>query len=621
MTGGGGWPMSVFLTPDGRPFYGGTYFPDEPRHGMPAFRQVLEGVAKAWNEQREEVEQTGTRLVEALVAQAAPPAIGMIPDQAIIEQAVEALRATFDGTHGGWGRAPKFPQPMAIEFLLRRTAVGPGATRPGAIADTRSLALVRRALDAMAAGGIHDQLGGGFHRYSVDERWLVPHFEKMLYDNAQLARVYVHAWQLTRDESYLTVARSTLDYMAREMRTADGGFAASQDADTDGEEGSTYVWRADEISAVLDAAGVPEAGPLFFLAYGVTEAGNWEGVTILSRVRNDREVGSMFGLAPEEVAPLLDRARAAMLEARTARPQPARDDKLLGSWNGLAIAAFADAAKAIAAAGIEGDADAAGAYAAGAYAAIATEAAEAALAGLRDADGRLARSWKDGRRTGVGVLEDHACLAEGFIALYEATFDERWFVEARRLADEILDRFRDPAGGFFDTASDHETLVARPRDSQDNAVPSGGSMAATVLLRLAALTGVGAYRDAAEEAIRGVTGHLGAHPSAFAQWLVATDFALAPVVEVALVGDPAASETRHLLSPAVAGYRPHQVLAVGADPAASVVPLLGGRFAIDDRPTAFVCRDFACRQPVTEPEALAVMLDDEPGPPVLIVPA
>ncbi len=618
MTGSGGWPMSVFLTPDGRPFYGGTYFPDEPRHGMPAFRQVLEGVTRAWTEQRDEVEQAGVRLVDALVAQSAPPAIGMIPDQATLETATEGLRATFDGVHGGWGQAPKFPQPMAIEFLLRRAAAGPGASRPGAIADTRSLGLASRALDAMAAGGIHDQLGGGFHRYAVDARWLVPHFEKMLYDNAQLARVYCHAWQLTQDRAYVDVARSTLDYMAREMRTADGAFAASQDADTDGVEGSTYVWSAAEVSTVLAEASMPEAGPIVALAYGITEGGNWEGLTILSRVRNDREVASMFGLTPGEVTTLLSRAREALLAARDRRPQPARDDKVLAAWNGLAIAAFADAARALAAVsdGTTEDADLADRYRT-----IGVETATAVLAGLRGPDGRLARSWKDGRRTGIAILEDHACLADGMLALYEATSDERWFTEARRLADDILGHFRDPEGGFFDTADDHETLVARPRDTQDNAVPSGGAMAATVLLRLAALTGEGTYRDAAEGAIRGVTTHLGEHPSAFAQWLIAADFALAPVIEIAVVADPHGDETRRLLGPAIEGFHPHQVLAVGQDPAASAVPLLGGRFALEGRPTAFVCRDFACRQPVTEPEALAALLADGWEQPGFILPS
>jgi hypothetical protein len=613
MTGGGGWPMSVFLTPDGQPFFGGTYFPSEARHGLPSFRQVLEGVDRAWKEQRAEVQQAGARIVEALVAQSAPPAIGIIPDQSTLEAAVEGLRATFDSANGGWGQAPKFPQPMAIDFLLRRAAAGPGATSPGAIVDTRALAIARRSLDAMAAGGIHDQLGGGFHRYAVDAHWLVPHFEKMLYDNAQLARVYVHAWQLTQERAYLEVASSTLDYLAREMRTADGAFAASQDADTDGVEGATYTWRAGEVAAALESAGMPEAGPPLGLAYGVTEAGNWEGSTILARVRNDLEVASAFGLDPAGTAEMLDRARAALKTARDARPQPARDDKVLAAWNGLAIAAFADAARALAASGETKPA--------AMYREIAVTAAEAVLAGLRGPDGRLARSWKDGRRTGSGILEDHADLAEGLLALYEATLDEQWFVEARRLADEMLARFRHPGGGFYDTADDHEALVARPRDVQDNAMPSGGSMAATVLLRIAALTGEGAFRSAAEEAIRGVAAHLASHPSAFAQWLIAADFALSPAVEVAVVGDPWAVETRRLLAPALSGFRPHQVLAVGPDPSATAVPLLGGRFALDGRPTAFVCRNFACRQPVTEPEALATLLTEDWERPGIILPA
>jgi len=571
MTGGGGWPMSVFLTPEGKPFYGGTYFPNEPRHGMPSFPQVLEGVRRAWTEQRAEVEQAGVRLVDALVEQSRLPSAGTLPTSEVLDTATAAIEQAFDARTGGWGNAPKFPQPMTIEYLLRRHA---------ATGDARPLAVARRSLDAMADGGIRDQLGGGFHRYATDAVWLVPHFEQMLYDNAQLGRVYVHAWQATGDDRYREVAAGTLDYLLRDLRTADGAFAASQDADTEGVEGATFTWTAAEIREVLG-----EDAPAFTAAYGVTDDGNWEGVTILSRVQ------SRGGAAAEE---RLARARDALLERRQARPQPARDDKVLAAWNGLAIGALADAGRLPG-----GDR----------YVAEAAHAAEAVLARLRNADGRLRRSWKDGRATADGVLEDYANLADGLLALYEATFDERWFVVSRELADLVLARFADPAGGFFDTADDHERLITRPKDVQDNAVPSGSSMATHVLLRLAALTGEGRLRAAAERALGTVGGFVGRYPTAFANWLSAADFALAPVVELAVVGPPGAAETERLLAPARQGYRPNQVVAVASDPAASAVPLLGDRFALRGRPTAFVCRGFACRQPVDEPEALAALLD------------
>ena len=486
MTGSGGWPMSVFLTPEGKPFYGGTYFPDEPRHGMPSFRQVLQGVSEAWGTQRDEVTAAGQRLVTALVEQArvAVPGGQAVIDAGFFRVVNDALDASFDTRNGSWGGAPKFPQPMTIEYLLRRLAAGDRS--PGA--------MVQFTLDKMADGGIRDQLGGGFHRYATDSRWLVPHFEQMLYDNAQLARVYLHASHVFSGEAadrYRSVAVGVLDYMVRELRRDDGAFASSQDADTEGVEGQTFTWAAGEIRDVL---GDDEANERFASAYGVTAAGNWEGVTILSRVWPStseppkREAGLEAALA---------RSRAALLEARSHRAQPARDDKALAAWNGLAIAAFAEAGRLL---GEER------------YTAAAVAAAESIVGGLLDDDGVLGRSWKDGRAVGAGVLEDYSHLAEGLLALYEATFDERWFTLARGLADAILERFADPEGGFFDTAIDHETLITRPKDPQDNAVPSGGAMAATVLLRLGALTGEGRYRDAAERAIGTVAPHHDAVP-------------------------------------------------------------------------------------------------------------
>src|SRR2546426_1873467 len=338
MTGQGGWPMSVFLTPDGRPFYGGTYFPSESHHDLPSFRQVLSGVARAWREDREAIEASGSRLVAALVDQASalgPATAGpAMADQGRLEAAVAALGATFDARRGGWGGAPKFPAAMAIEFLLRRATGPDGRIATGADADDRALAMARRTLDAMADGGIHDQLGGGFHRYATDAAWLVPHFEQMLYDNAQLARAYVHAWQLTGDERYRAVAEGVLGFMTDRLRTRDGAFAASLDADTDGVEGATFTWTAGEIQEVLG----PADAEVFAAAYGVTDAGNWEGRTILSRVRSDAEVAERFGLSPNEVAGRLGQARGALRARRSGRPQPARDDKAPAASDGLAIA-------------------------------------------------------------------------------------------------------------------------------------------------------------------------------------------------------------------------------------------------------------------------------------------
>jgi uncharacterized protein YyaL (SSP411 family) len=584
MTGSGGWPMSVFLTPDGAPFYGGTYFPDRPRHGMPSFHQVLEGVWTAWTTQRGEVLAAGQRLVGALVEQsrtlAAPSAgagAGAVPDETVFATVDAELRARFDPVEGSWGGAPKFPQPMTLEYLLRRLRSGIPEIEP----------MVALTLDRMADGGIRDQLGGGFHRYATDAHWLVPHFEQMLYDNAQLARVYLHAWSMLGEERgarYRDVAIGALEYMLRELTTDDGAFAASQDADTDGIEGLTFTWRAAEVREVLG-----DAAPAFTAAYGVTDDGNWEGVTILSRVMPPGPAGSEAEVAMAD-------ARARLLERRATRPQPARDDKALAAWNGLAIAAFAEAGRLL---GEER------------YTAAAVRAAEAISGGLLGDDGTLRRSWKDGRAVGQGVLEDHAHLAEGLLALYEATFDERWFAIARRLADRILERFADQAGGFFDTADDHERLITRPKDPQDNAVPSGGAMATTVLLRLAAWTGEARYREAAERALGTVAPYLTRYPTGFAQWLTAAWFAAAEVREVAGVGSLDDPATRDLLAPAWGDWRPDLVLAAAAPEsvATSVVPLLADRVAIDGRPTAYVCRGFVCDLPVTD----AVGLRDRLG--------
>jgi len=539
------------------------------------------------------VESAGTRLVEAITRETDQQA-GVLPAPAALDAAVATLETNFDAVNGGWGRAPKFPQSMTIEFLLRRW-VGAG--------DARALAMARRTLDRMAAGGLHDQLGGGFHRYATDAIWLVPHFEKMLYDNAQLARVYLHGYQATGERGYLDVAVDTLGYLLEELRRDDGSFAASQDADTNGVEGETFVWTLAEIEEWLGA----DHTPLFAAAYGVTAAGNWEGRTILSRVALDARLADGTELTAEQVRADLAAARAVLLARRAMRPQPARDDKALAAWNGLAIAALADAARVLdsnPAAGLRALART--------YRDAAARAAGTLLDALRTPDGRLGRSWKDGRASQSGVLEDYAHFAAGLLALYEATFDERWFIAARDLAEQMLAHFADPAGGFFDTSDQHEALVTRPRDLQDNALPSGSAMAATVLLDLAALTGDGRYRDAAERAIGQIGAFVDRYPMAFGQWLVAIDQARAPVVELAIVGDPADPATRALLAASATGHRPHQIVAVTASPETSAIELLHDRIAIDGRPTAYVCRNFACRRPTTDPSELAAQLAETP---------
>jgi hypothetical protein len=567
MTGHGGWPMSVFLTPDGRPFYGGTYFPDEPRHGMPSFRQVLESVSAAWRDRRAEIEEAGGSLVHAISVrtEGAAPADESSLARWMLDAAQAEIERAFDARTGGWGGAPKFPQPMTIEFLLRRHV---------ATGDGRALAIARRSLDAMADGGIYDHLGGGFARYATDAVWLVPHFEKMLYDNAQLTRVYVHAWQLTGDERYREVAMQTLAFVERELTSDDGGFAASLDADTEGEEGQTYVWSKSEIEKLLG-----DVAETFSRAYGVTAEGNWEGHNILSRVgEGDAEV--------------LARARARLFETRQKRPQPGRDDKVLTAWNGLMIGAFADAAAA---------------FGEPRLAEVAARAADLLLTRLRDDDGRLRRSWKDSRARHAGVLEDYADLADGLLALYEATFDERWFEAATGLMGVVLDHFADPTGGFFDTADDHEELITRPKGLQDNALPSGGAMTSVVLLRLAAWTGEGRYRAAAERAMGGVGAYLSRYPTAFAHWLNALSLALADPREVAIVGDPGSEGVRSMLAVVRETYRPFSVVAV-ARSEGSAVPLLHDRPMLDARATAYVCQNFACRAPVTDAADLATQL-------------
>jgi uncharacterized protein YyaL (SSP411 family) len=583
MTGSGGWPMSVFLAPDTTPFYGGTYYPPAPRHGLPAFIDVLRAVADAWGARRGEMVAAGDRLAASITRQnrASVAAGGETLREETLESAVDRLRAAFDTARGGWGRAPKFPQPMILEFLLRYYA----RTEHKA-----ALAMATQTLDAMARGGMYDQLGGGFHRYSVDDRWLVPHFEKMLYDNAQLARVYLHAWQVTGNRFFRTIARETLDYVAREMRGPEGGFYSAQDADSEGEEGKFYVWTAHEIRALLEN----EADD-FMVAYGVTPGGNWEG----------KNIPKLTGTLDQREA--LADARRTLFHAREGRVHPSRDEKVLTSWNGLMLAAFAEAAVAWA---MNGDTERGERYLE-----IAEQNAGFMLHQMQDQTGGLYHTWKaaghpeaENPATVDGFLEDYANLAEGLLALYQATFNPRWYRAAHNLVDAAVGRFWIPGEGFYDTGED-EALYTRPRDLQDNATPSGNSMITTVLLKLSDLAMSPRYGDIARQNLGAVQELLMQVPQGFGQWLVALDYALSRPFEIAIIGAPGDESARALLEVALDGYRPHQVIAYGPGEATEAsVPLLEDRDLVDGRAVAYICRDFTCHAPVTDPEELQAQL-------------
>jgi uncharacterized protein YyaL (SSP411 family) len=622
MTGGGGWPMTVFMTPDGVPFYGGTYFPPEDRHGLPAFRRVLLGVADAYQNRRDELLRAGQELVQHIRTATA----ARLPESALryatLDAAYSSLQSQFDPTDGGFGNAPKFPQPMTLEFLLRY------AQRTGA---RPALEMFEKTLRAMAEGGMYDQLGGGFHRYSVDERWLVPHFEKMLYDNALLARVYVEAFQTTGDRFYRRIAEETLDYLVREMRHPDGGFYSTQDADSlppaggeHKEEGAFFIWTPAEVREILGSSDAM----VFAALYDVSDRGNFEGQNILHVQRRPDDVARVMGIPVEKVEQIAARGKQKLFAARERRPRPDLDDKVLTAWNGMALRAFAYAARAL------GRDD---------YRAVAERNAEFLLRNLRRTDGPLLRAWRDketrrpgDRETGedrspqsavlgpqssalsprhsaLGFLEDHALLADGLLALYEATFDARWLREARALADTMLARFWDDAiGGFYDTAADHEALVVRPRDTGDNATPSGNSVAADVLLRLAAIFDDQTYRARAETVLNGMVQFMERYPTGFGRYLAAAEFALATVKEIALVGEPAAEDTRALIDTIFRPFLPNKVVLLrrpGEDPPAVDSPLLEDRVQIDGKATAYVCEHYACKLPATSVELLQVQLD------------
>ena len=578
MTGQGGWPMSVFLTPDLKPFYGGTYYPPEPRYGLPGFLELLKALVLAWQDKREEILHESARLVSQLNEQSAQPQPAGAFDQTGLDSAVKSLTESYDWQNGGWGSAPKFPQPMLIDFLLRRHIAG----------DARALEPAYHALRAMRRGGMYDVVGGGFARYSTDAHWGIPHFEKMLYDNAQLVSVYLHAWQINNEPAFRQVVEQSLAFITRELTCPEGGFTSSLDADSEGEEGKFYAWTPNELAACLG-----EQVEFFKSAYGITAAGNWEGRIVLQRQLDDAGLAAHFGLTNNEVLSRLAECHARLLAARARRIRPAADDKVLTAWNGLMLASFAEAGAAFENADLLG---------------VAARNADFLLNALCPG-GSLRHAWRDGQTGQEVFLEDYAALILGLLALYQADFQVRWFQQAERLSQEMVERFSNPQGGFFDTPGEAQTIFSRQMEMQDNATPSGNALAAQALLKLAAFTGNESYRARAEQSLQMVSQPATRYPAAFGAWLSAADFALSQVSQVAIIGEPSDPPTRALLEAVRLGYHPNLVLAVSGLPATPGSPaLLEQRPMLAGQPTAYVCKGFVCDLPVTQPEDLARQL-------------
>ena len=556
MTGHGGWPMTMFLTPDGVPFYGGTYFPPEDRHGLPAFRKVLGAIADAWKNQRNEIETQGKQLIERIDSMGrAKPSTEPLTNS-LLTHAAAHLAEEFDATYGGFGTAPKFPQAPVLEFIAKVARLDLG----------RSREMLNTTLQRMAHGGIYDQLGGGFARYSVDPTWLIPHFEKMLYDNAQLARVYTHAWQLTRSQGYKRIAIETLEYLARDM-IDDQGFFSSEDADSEGIEGKFYLWSYEEFMSVA-----PEAAE----HYGVTPQGNFENANILISKADDQ---------PED-------ARRKLLEARSRRTRPARDEKQLTSWNGLAITALAEAGAAF------GRRD---------FIDLAEKAATEVLKNIYR-DRTLRHSFKDGVAKINGLLEDYAYLADGLWALWEATLDGGWLTVCRQLVETMIERFWDGTdGGFFTTADDHERLIVRQKEIVESAYPSPNGIACLLLLKLSVLLDDRDFGEKAEQILRIAHPFMARAPQASSTFLMALDLWLAGADEVAVVGDRSSPEARAMMRSIYESYLPNRVIVAPTEGLQS--PLLEGREDSEGF-TVYVCKDYVCKQPASDLETLGEILSD-----------
>ncbi|HYE65822.1 MAG TPA: thioredoxin domain-containing protein [Pyrinomonadaceae bacterium] len=583
MTGHGGWPMTVFLTPEGVPFYGGTYFPPEDRYNMPGFPRVLKGVAEAYRARPDDVTQTAAAMLGELRRMGIARESNEMLSVDLLNSAYQGIARNYDKVYGGFGRAPKFPPSMSLEFLLRTYQ------RTGRV---EALEMVEHTCRIMAEGGMYDQLGGGFHRYSTDEKWLVPHFEKMLYDNALLSRLYLHLYQVTGNDFYRRIAEETLDYVIREMTDQSGGFYSAQDADSEGHEGKFFVWTVDEVKEFLG----DEDGALFCAYYDVTKAGNFEGKNILHVRRSVADAAKELKVSVERLTEALRRGRLELFKARERRVKPGRDEKVLTAWNGLMLASFAEAAAIL-----EHPR----------YAEVAVKNARFLLDNLRR-NGLLLRTYKDGQAKLNGYLEDYAFLTDGLIALYEATGELKWIEEARAITDRMIEEFWDEEeGGFFFTGKSHEELIVRTKDFFDNATPAGNSVAAEVLLRLGVLVGNEDYSRKAITILRLLSETIQRYPSAFGRLLGALDFYLSTPKEVVVIGESQAPDTQALLREVWKRYLPNKVIARSAEAdarAAELIPLLRQRPKIDQRATAYVCEHYTCQQPATSPAELARQL-------------
>ncbi|MGQ0712501.1 MAG: thioredoxin domain-containing protein [Gemmatimonadaceae bacterium] len=580
MTGHGGWPMTMFLTPEGVPFFGGTYFPPEDSRGMPSFRRVLAGVADAYHNRRDQVARSGEELKRILSPPMDARSTGPLTP-ALLERAWRSIAVRYDARQGGFEGAPKFPQAMALDFSLRYWR------RTG---NAHALEIAAHSFRRMARGGIYDQVGGGFHRYAVDAIWLVPHFEKMLYDNALLARLGVHLWQATGDAEIRRVAEETIEWALREMLSPAGGFYSSLDADSEGEEGKFYVWSESELGEI-----VGEDAALVARYWGVSSSGNFEGHNILYVPHDPAAVAARERVGVADIEAALVRARRLLYERRGQRVWPGRDEKVLASWNGLMLRAIADAARA---------------FARDDWRSIAVRSGEF-LTREMIRDGRVLRSWKDGQGRIHGFLEDHAALGLAFLALYELTFDPEWLAHARSLGDQVVASFWDEtANVFFDTAHDHEKLITRPRDVTDNATPAGTSLAVELLLRLAELFRDAAMQRRANWILETLAAPLAQHGLAFGHLLGAADLSINGATEVALVGDPPSPGFASLASVVAGQYLPALVLAGGPADRSSDVALLEDRTARDGRATAYVCRQYVCSEPTSDPDRLRSLLEE-----------
>ncbi len=584
LTHHGGWPMTVFLTPDGLPFYGGTYFPPQDRYNMPGFPRVLISVAEAYRGRRDDIRETSGSILNELRRLNTNNEAGEPIGKEVLDAAYVGIVRTYDSLHGGFGGAPKFPPSMTLEFLLRTYK------RTG---KKEALDIVRHTCEAMADGGIYDQLGGGFHRYATDARWLVPHFEKMLYDNALLSRLYLHYFQLTREEFARETAEGVLDYILREMTDEAGGFYSTQDADSEGHEGKFFVWELGEIGSAL---GEKDAS-LFCAYYNVSEGGNFEGRSILNVSQSLADVAQQNNIPIPELADILRRSREKLFAIRERRVKPDRDDKILTAWNGLMLASFSEAGAILK----RPD-----------YTRAAERNAEFVLSELRR-DGLLLRTWKDGQAKFNGYLEDYAFLIDGLLTLYETTGQLRWFTEALSLTERMIEEFWDAEnGGFYFTGNSHEQLIVRSKDYFDNATPSGNSVAAAVLLRLAILTNDSSYRNYAVSVLQSVSDSARKYPSGFGYALSAEDFLLATPKEIAIVGKDATA-VAEFITEAWQPYLPNKVVAgttFDNHQASELIPLLQNRPLSGSRATAYVCEHFSCKQPVDDLQGLATQLQE-----------